>query len=703
VSVGRDFNLVLPSPEVPDSDDVPATLTGLLARVRAMWITGLLEQATSARVPFVFTGNGGRGRGLHPDVGEAAAIQGDALATTFESHGRALLILGEAGTGKTVALLTLTEALVNRAETDPGEPVPVVFQLASWPGGRKSLADWLIEQLVDVYKMPARAAKHWLERHRILLMLDGLDEVPAEKRVDCVEAINEFVRDGSPGLAVTCRLKAYEALGRTLAVNCAICLRPLSREQVLDYVSNEGDALSSLRAALHSDASLLELARTPLMLNIMTRAYRGLSTSDLIRDGLDEPHRRAQHVFDTFVHRAMTAARTDTDGKGLPPDEIVIAGMAWLAQRGRRMQMLQIDRLQPTWLDGTQSRVTYLAMSRVLAGGVLGLLAGIAGLAGLAIAGGLLPSAEEALITLLFGLVPGLAGGTVAAAIDIVRLTTSKNGNRHVPFRVAYSVILSVALASAGTAAFAMTSGAGFAIYGAGFGLVWAAVLYLFLGPRRRSTLDSDIAPVETLRFDTARAGRAATRAAIAGIAIGLAVGISAMIDDQADTVVASIAALIAGLGLGLVGIVVGGAVGGLRRGEVAFRTRVNEGLYLTARNMLIGSGVVGAASCVVLAPLSGLLIGAAWGWLLGLAAAACVALMAGFWFGGVELLRHAVLRVLIGRSNPSLPLPRLLEVGEKVGFLQRAGGAFLFIHSRLEDYFRETKFADGNRNAWIG
>jgi predicted NACHT family NTPase len=54
-------------------------------------------------------------------------------------------------------------------------------------------------------------AKSWLNKEVVLPFLDGLGEVPSEKRVACVKRINEY-RAAHPGVkfAVSCREAEYK-------------------------------------------------------------------------------------------------------------------------------------------------------------------------------------------------------------------------------------------------------------------------------------------------------------------------------------------------------------------------------------------------------------------------------------------------------------------------------------------------------------
>jgi predicted NACHT family NTPase len=87
-----------------------------------------------------------------------------------------------------------------------------------------------------------------------LLLLDGLDEVQADRRAACIRAINAFLEDqGTPGLAVCSRLAEYTAEPVRLKMIGAICLKPLTPTQVEMYLSHVGSQLEALGAAMNKD------------------------------------------------------------------------------------------------------------------------------------------------------------------------------------------------------------------------------------------------------------------------------------------------------------------------------------------------------------------------------------------------------------------------------------------------------------------
>ena len=80
---------------------------------------------------------------------------GTSMLEIFEQigMGRSLLILGAPGSGTTTMLLELARQLIERARQNADEPIPMVFNLASWTE-KLTLADWLAQELNNLYSVP---------------------------------------------------------------------------------------------------------------------------------------------------------------------------------------------------------------------------------------------------------------------------------------------------------------------------------------------------------------------------------------------------------------------------------------------------------------------------------------------------------------------------------------------------------------------
>ena len=183
----------------------------MLGRVRDKWIDGILMPSFShtERLTLGILRNG-RERTQTP------------VLQLFLRTGGGMLILGAPGGGKTTLLLELAGGLLERAESDAGQPVPVVASLASWAATRQPLADWLTAELAGRYRIPAPTARNWAAEDDLVLLLDGLDEVAEPHRDACAAAINEFLEERPlTRMALCCQTDAVRRL--TVQIGRASC------------------------------------------------------------------------------------------------------------------------------------------------------------------------------------------------------------------------------------------------------------------------------------------------------------------------------------------------------------------------------------------------------------------------------------------------------------------------------------------------
>nr|WP_162689401.1 NACHT domain-containing protein [Streptomyces sp. ST1020] len=129
---------------------------------------------------------------------------------------RRLVVLGEAGTGKTTLLAHLVLSLLDRASGT--EPVPVLVPLASWNVPESEFEEWLETQLPAQHRCLSGSLPHapggpslvraLLGERRLLLVLDGLDELPRPYWREALKKINASLRGGRP-LVLSSRPEAY--------------------------------------------------------------------------------------------------------------------------------------------------------------------------------------------------------------------------------------------------------------------------------------------------------------------------------------------------------------------------------------------------------------------------------------------------------------------------------------------------------------
>jgi hypothetical protein len=264
-----------------------------------------------------------------------------------------LLILGAPGSGKTTALLELAQALVARAENDDAAPMPALFNLSSWRGAEDSLGAWIVDQLKVKYGVRKDNGRQWLSDRVIVPLLDGLDEVRPEYQERCVEAINRFQNDHRPPhLVVCCRAAEYENYRSKLTLDGAIHLLPLADDQIRDYLTGAGS--EGLWQGIGADPASMDLARSPLLLRIMTIAYGETSPEDWRR--LASASERQAHLFDVYVRR-----RLSHDASPPYANEQTLQWLSWLARTTKAQGHAEflLEQMQPRWLPSSAHQWLY--------------------------------------------------------------------------------------------------------------------------------------------------------------------------------------------------------------------------------------------------------------------------------------------------------------------------------------------------------
>lgn len=298
------------TPPAPVEASARRGLLILMRKVKQFWIEGVLEKSLhhATKIEMGIEMMHGMlddpwGSVLERPGEESQPLPLDQnIRDVFDEQGGSLLILGEPGSGKTTTMLDLARELIIRAEKNPRQPIPVVLNLSSWRG--HTLSDWLITELSAKYQIPKRVSRSWLQESILLPMLDGLDEVNADLRTDCVDAINTFTLEtGLTGVIVCCRLKEYIELPNRLALNGAVRIQPLSWKQVSNYLTKAGSRLAVLQTILHKDSALRIEARSPLMLNLMIQAYHDSSVEDYPREGFETTAACRKQLMDAYISR----------------------------------------------------------------------------------------------------------------------------------------------------------------------------------------------------------------------------------------------------------------------------------------------------------------------------------------------------------------------------------------------------------------
>jgi hypothetical protein len=599
----------------------------------------------------------------------------DDIVAAFESSKRRMLIVGEPGTGKTIAAYSLIEYLDN---TEGDERTPLLVNLSAWEA-QDDFETFLVDYLCSSvgYEVHERAvARAFIDSDRYSLFLDGLDEIPARLRSHFSERLDGFVR-GLPsevGVVVTCRTQEYEEMlaahSTGLGLVQAVEILPLSSEQLdrafveLAKLDKDWETFLSQRH-LRAYQRVRDLLSNPLFLNLAV--VGNLSPGQLLDWSTTEQELR-DLVLEKYLDRIFKEQRQyePSDGRRY---------LAWIAR------FLNGTEVSPFGLKTSDFTVFDLAdltppdpprRYRVFGGIVLGMILG-----------------------LIYSLVLGLAVGEVWALV----------------FGLVWGLVQGL-------------------IFGLALGLVFGLVGWLF----KRSAVSSRLTLVwpstkrqlvDFLRRSGRGLGLGLVVALVFGLVLGLAFGLGCgLLGSEACTTAAGqpvegiVGGLVFALGWGLIfGLLVGvglGLVFGLGFGLLETRS-----VLITSRTPKEASSRSWTAALTWLT--SGLVSGLGWGLVLSLAVIGRVvglvaegeeliwglvvplelglvlglvlALRNGGWF--VLLQKVALRRLARAGSLPSPPY-NFLKWGIDRQIFRRVGGGVRFRHNLIQQHLASTSAEAG-------
>ena len=653
-------------------------LSTLLTRVRLHWIEGRLERSL-ARRSFIK-------QDMEFLVGASnhfsdKDFQNEELSTIFHKTGSLMLILGDAGFGKTTILLDLARQLIRDIDQDLLTPVPVVLSLSSWSPNYLSFEDWLIKEISRAYKAGGKdSCSLWITQNRLLFFLDGLDEIDSDDRVACVESINRFQEDiGVAGMVVSCRRSVYENLSAKLNLNCAVFLQPLREEQIMAYLS--GSQFDTLRTTLSHNTSLRKLALSPLILWILSMTFENRSTKRL--ESISDLEFLWKELFSAYVENMFDRKQPAT---GSSSKHQITAWLSWLARkmRNHNQTVFLIEELQPSWLSHGERRA-YALVSRLIVGIVLGFVFGY-------IAVGIGGLFFMMFVWLCAGFTCGVSAGLVHACQ--LELDTSQNKTSHSWLRrltiptTAGLLPAIIGLAMGELTLWSYGYGRILSVLDDPFtGLLFATATIAIFGLRNMngSTL-SDIQTFERLNWSA----RGALQGLIAGLIIATVLILVFVLAIQQTTNISTVAILLF-LILAGAGLIYGGAKGGAKAHTV--KVSPNEGIKLTLKTMLM---VLTFVMIEVLLMVSVLIVtlGISRSWSLItviLIFGSLLGMVLALRKGGLDIVQHYTIRCIMYKAFP-FNYARFLDPAVDLIFLERVGGGFIFVHKFLLDHFADQK-----------
>jgi DNA polymerase III delta prime subunit len=564
----------------------------------------------------------------------------------FEEANRRLLILGEPGSGKTTELLKLAQALGEKVKNDPEQPVPVIFELSVWRG--EPMLEWMAEELAARYGLKLELCREWLQKDRIVPLLDGLDELGKNRAKDAIlaiDALQEHYQQQQKALVICCRIADYESIEdekksriRLRKMDRAVRLCELTNQQIQEYLRQR--QAMHLWEELPTQPGFQQLAKNPMLLNLMPIAY----PEGLPQNAPPDPIACQGRLFEDFLARKLHPPHRVVSQplEGYEPKKTK-QYLVWLAASMGRSEINQreflIEKLQPVWLETAQQRKEYRLIVGLIVGLIIGLISQLF----------LEPTVElnSRIIWMMFGILFGKVFGHFFDN-NSIELTESFRGSLS-DMKRELSLLLPYSLRSG-------------QILGQVLGIVGLALG----GIREILLLLSRINPEP----------------------------VQGMSQEFIQVIITFLFSGIVGYLTGLILGIVFGITRGLIRGlttDIKFRKYPNQGIFETAFKTLIMIGYLG-----IVMPLYYFVFDQVTEKEINLTETLFqgvgIAIMFGFILvGGMALVQHFTLRwVLFRRGRMPWNYAKFLTEAAQAGILKQSGGRFRFYHDKLREHFAQ-------------
>jgi hypothetical protein len=373
----------------------------------------------------------------HP---EPPKIEGtfESVADVFGAEGlpSRLVVLGEPGAGKSILAMSLTVELLQakpkrgiRVRSTRTKAIPVLLQLATWDPA-VPLKSWAATQMARTYPWlgeeiqmeeghSSTLATWLIEQRRVLMVLDGLDEIAKENRLTAFEKLSEAAGRGQE-MVVTCRTREYAQVvfeaKHPMPKTPVIQLFPLPLPEVGNYLkqadTDDEPRFSRLLRHIETapDGAVARALRSPFALWLVTTVYRDADKNPSELGAYDDEHNILRHLLNGLIPAVYSAEVDDKLPRREKPQ--VAAAHRRLRKIARYLGPEPEDQNIDWWRLPEQVPGWFI-------GGIIGPLVGclLGAAVGLAAATRFNPSAGVH-FGILFGLITGVLSGVTSARMQ---------------------------------------------------------------------------------------------------------------------------------------------------------------------------------------------------------------------------------------------------------------------------------------------
>ncbi|HCQ22696.1 MAG TPA: histidine kinase [Anabaena sp. UBA12330] len=192
-----------------------------------------------------------------------------------------LMILGQPGAGKSTFLRKIgLEALKGKSGQIQGEIIPVLLELKQFTTNEVNIYNIIEQEFISCQLPLAKEfTNQLLRRGKLLLLLDGLDEVPNKNFELVIDKIQEFVKEYKQNkFVISCRTAAYRQKFQNFK---EFIIADFNDQQIQQFINNWFYSQVDKQLGtdqkcwdkINTQEATKELARTPLLLTFLCLEY----------------------------------------------------------------------------------------------------------------------------------------------------------------------------------------------------------------------------------------------------------------------------------------------------------------------------------------------------------------------------------------------------------------------------------------------
>jgi hypothetical protein len=307
-----------------------------------------------------------------------------------------IVLLGDAGMGKSLILYYIAQQLITEARQDKTQPIPLVFHLADWTIHTLSFEKWLKQELIQLglaEKTIDTDFDFLLAHQHCTLFLDGFDNLSPESRFNCLKIINNFIREQGEvhlgGIILASRPEEYYLAKELLQEDppyvshfyAEAMLQPLPVEESRAYLINHPSAQYLPIDTLFASTAFKQFFSTPLGLVLLADTAK---EQQIIQPAEMDFETIKNHLISNYVKNCFSKAkhRYQEKQQKLPYTESEVT--TWLGYIARSINIgraFSMENLVPTHMLTKIQQDFYQWWFTILFGLVFGAMMGsIAGL-----------------------------------------------------------------------------------------------------------------------------------------------------------------------------------------------------------------------------------------------------------------------------------------------------------------------------------